>query len=232
MNKRYLVAATVCAMMILGTVLPAAAAEKASISATGHAQISVKPDVAYITAGIVTTGSNVEAAREENNKIMHRIVSALKSQGIDQSRIITSQFSLHPVYREGKGGDPHAVSGYNLQNNVTVEVEDLEKIGPVIDATLGAGANMFHGLRFALKDDGKVRDELLRKAVQDGHRKAKIIADAMDITLGRPLSVSEGGNTLWEGNAYRDVKAFAAGGTPIEPGNITIGVSVNIAYEI
>jgi uncharacterized protein YggE len=203
----------------------------ATITVTGHAELTIVPDIAYITAGIVTIGADVDTARRENERVVRRIIDAVTAQGIDKSKIATSQFSLQPVYKNDGQGGSNSISGYRLTNNLTVAVEDLEKVGQVIDAAFQAGANQFQGLRFAVKDDGKLRDELLRRAVQDGRHKASVIADALGLTLGQPQQVSEGGRYgPVQADNYRTFKAAAS--TPIEAGTLTVGIDVNLVFGI
>lgn len=232
MLNRSLVTFTVVSLLavcLAGTALAAPAEGARTITVTGHAEAVVAPDVAFVTAGIITAGADAESARADNDRTMRRIIDALAAQGIAKGDIATSQFSLQPIYKnDGKDGSPGAISSYRLQNSVTVKVEDLGKIGPVIDAAFAAGANQFQGLRFAVKDDGRLYDELLRKAVQDGRHKASVMADALGVALGQPLSVSEAGRYMpVQADAMRSYKAA---GTPIETGTMTVSVDVNLVF--
>jgi uncharacterized protein YggE len=233
MFKRSLVILTVLSLLALpaGAVFAAPADGPRTVTVTGHAEAVVTPDVAFITAGIVTTGADAESARADNDRTMRRIIDALAAQGIDKRNIATSQFSLQPVYKnDSRDGTPGAITGYRLQNSVTVKVEDLARIGAVIDAAFGAGANQFQGLRFAVKDDGRLYDELLRKAVLDGRHKAAVMADALGVALGQPLSVSEVGRYMPVANdAVRSMKAMA-GSAPIEAGTMTVSIDVNLVF--
>ncbi len=211
----------------------AAAADKnlATISVTGNAKIAITPNVAYLNLGVTTTGADVEPTRTENESIMRRVIEGLIAQGVDRKMITTSQFSLQPLYNNEGRDTVQRISGYRLQNNVTVAIEELSSIGTVIDAAFRAGANQFHGLRFGLKNDSNLRDELLRKAVQDGRRKALIIADALDVTLGNPVSVSEaGGYAPMQADSYQMMKT--ATGAPIEAGMQTVSLDVNLVFNI
>ncbi len=234
MFKRSLVSFTVLSLLaacLAGAAFAAPAEGTRTVTVTGHAEAAVAPDVAFVTAGIITTGADAATAREDNDRTMRRIIDALAAQGIAKANIATSQFSLQPIYKnDAKDGSPGAIAGYRLQNSVTVKVEDLGKIGPVIDAAFAAGANQFHGLRFAVKDDGRLYDELLRKAVQDGRRKASVMADALGVALGQPLSVSESGRFVpMQADAMR---SFKAAGAPIEAGTLTVSVDVNLVFGL
>jgi len=223
-------------VLLAGVMTPgyAAAADKTSstISVTGQAKIATTPNVASFSVGITTVGTSVDLARAENERIMGRVIDSLIAQGIDRKKITTSQFSLQPLYdNEGRASGQQSISGYRLQNNVTVVVEELQTLGTLIDSAFQAGANQFYGLRFGLKNDSNIKDELLRKAVQDGRRKAQIIADALGVTLGQPLSVTEAGNyTPMQADSNLMMKA--ATGTQIEAGSQTVSLEVNLVFGI
>jgi len=225
----------ICALLA-GVMTPgyAATADKSSstISLTGQAKIATTPNVASFSVGITTVGTSVDLARTENERIMGRVIDSLIAQGIERKKITTSQFSLQPLYNnESRDNGAQSISGYRLQNNVTVVVEELPTLGTLIDSAFQAGANKFYGLRFGLKNDNGIKDELLRKAVQDGRRKAQIIADALGVTLGQPLSVSETGNyTPMQADSNLMMKA--ATGTQIEAGLQTVSLEVNLVFNI
>ncbi len=234
-NRTMAILAAVCllAAAFAAPVLAASAAEQGKITVTGHAEATVAPDVAFITAGIITTGADVETARGDNDRIMRRIIDALGAQGVAKDKIATSQFNLQPIYAgDGRDGTPGTITGYRLQNSVTVTVEDLTKIGAVVDAAFGAGANQFQGLRFAVRDDGRLHDELLRKAVADGRHKAAVMAEALGVALGQPLSVAETGRFLpMAASSDMALKSFA-GGTPLAAGTLTVSVDVNLVFAM
>jgi Uncharacterized conserved protein len=218
--------------VLAGPVLAAPAEGQGKITVTGHAEATVAPDIAFVTTGIVTTGADVETARGDNDRTMKRLIDALAAHGIDKSKIVTSQFSLQPIYKNSdRDGDSSVISGYRLQNNVTVTVEDLGKIGAVIDAAFQAGANQFHGLRFAIKDNDALYEELLHKAVLNGRHKAAVIADSLGVALGKPLAVSETSRFMpVQAESVRSLKLVS--GTPVETGALTVSVDVNLVFGI
>ena len=203
----------------------------ATISVTGNAKIAITPNVAFLTLGVTTTGADVESTRTENESIVRRTIEGIVAQGVDRKMITTSQFSLQPLYNNEGRDTVQRISGYRLQNNVTVVIEELSSLGTVIDAAFKAGANQFNGLRFGLKNDNNLREELLRKAVQNGRHKALIIADALGVTLGYPVSVSEaGGYAPMQADSFQLMKS--AIGAPIEAGMQTVSLDVNLVFNI
>jgi len=60
-----------------------------TISVNGEAVVKVQPDEISITFGIETWDKNVMVAKQENNEIMKRAVTAIKEAGIEDNDIQT-----------------------------------------------------------------------------------------------------------------------------------------------
>lgn len=224
-------------MLAICLAAPAAfAAEKSAsgITVTGHAETLATPDIAFITLGVTTAGTSLETVRQENDQTMRQIIDALTALGVPRDKISTSQFSLQPINRQQDPKEPTTpiVSGYRLQNTLNIAVEDLSKISSVIDASLQAGANQFQSLRFGLKNDSAIRNELLKTAVHDGKIKAGIIADSLGVPLGKLTSVVEAGRIS---PVYTNEAASMRAGaleTPVEPGSIRVSVNVTLSFDL
>jgi uncharacterized protein YggE len=126
---------------------------------------------------------------------------------------------------------PPQITGYRATNRVSVTLRDIAKIGDAIDALVASGANDIGGIGFSVSQSSKLLDAARAKALEDAHRKAAIYAQAAGVTLGAPLSISEGGAP--PPVAFRTMKArMAAAPTPIAAGEQTLRVSVHVSYEI
>jgi uncharacterized protein YggE len=93
-------------------------------------------------------------------------------------------------------------------NSISIRLDNLALIGPVVDAGLKAGANQLEGVQFALRDDLPQREEALKKAVNEARRKAGAMAEAMDVELREVLEISEG--TFSNGDVVGYAKAATA----------------------
>ena len=81
---------------------------------------------------------------------------------IENERIQTASFTVSPQYKPPpKRSDvppgPPEIIGYVVGNMMTIEVRNLEKVGPVIEESLAAGANQFQGLQWALRDEQQAK---------------------------------------------------------------------------
>ena len=119
---------------------------------------------------------------------------------------------------------------------MTVRVEDLSKVGPVIDAGLAAGANNLDGVDFGLRDDSAARAAALTDAVRSARTKADALARALRVKLVEILEVAEGGVSIspppspFRGRVALAAEAIAT--TPVAAGEVGVEASVTIRWRI
>jgi len=228
--------ASLFAITLLFTTAAQAAAEQAeqpSVTVTGHAEMAVVPDTAYISLGIITTAPDVAKAKTENDTAMNRIYTAVESLGINKDQVQTSGFSVQPQYKQDpKNDEPAVIAGYRVQNTITVRVTDFTQISQVIDVASQAGANQINGLRFAVNDENSLKDQLLAKAILDGKHKASLIAETLGGSLGRATSVNLNGYSSPLSENVRMYKADMSSSTPISAGTLSLSADVNMVFQL
>ncbi|NNE57835.1 MAG: SIMPL domain-containing protein [Hellea sp.] len=203
---------------------------KISVSATGNSYQA--PDIATVSAGVVTQGVTAQDAMRANARQMTAVFDALKAAGIQQRHIQTSQLSLNPQYDYTNRQKPR-ITGYEARNTVTAHSEDLDQVGPMLDALVTAGANNINGTNFSIKDAEAAKSDARREAVIDARRKAGEMAEAAGVSLGRILQMSESSHQSGPQPMMRTMAMESAGAsTPIAGGEQTLSVTVNITYAI
>jgi hypothetical protein len=201
-----------------------------AISVTGEASVSVPPDLAEVEAGVTSDAKTAREASETNNTAMGNLLLALKAAGIDARDIQTSRLSLQPQTEASRSSGAPAISGYRARNRVTVRLHDVIKVASTIDMLVAAGATDIDGINFMVSQASKLLDDARTQAVADARRKAEIYAKAAGITLGAPLSISEGGSP-GPMPFHKMVGAMAAA-TPVAQGEETLSVTVNMTWAI
>jgi uncharacterized protein YggE len=202
----------------------------AVISVTGEAKISAPPDLAQIDGGVTSEAKTAREASEANNAAMGKVLLALKGAGIDEKDYQTSRLSLQPQNSSSKTGGPPTIVGYRASNRVTIRLRDVTKVANVIDTLVAAGANDIGGINFLVSQASKLLDEAREKAIADARRKAEIYAKAAGVTLGAPLSISEGGAPA--PIVFRRMAAGVAESAPVAPGEETLQLSVSVSWAI
>jgi uncharacterized protein len=197
------------------------------ISVTGQASVAVAPDHAQLRAGVTSQGASAREASESNAAAMTTVMAALRAAGIADRDIQTSRLSLQPISEQDRAG-PSRITGFRASNQVTVTVHAVDKLSELIDRLVAAGANEIAGIEFRVSSPSQALDEARSKAIADARRKAEIYAQAAGVTLGKPVSISEGG-AIPLPVTRQDMTAAIA--TIVSPGERTLTVTVNVSFE-
>ena len=229
MKHRTPLAAAIAATLLAAPAL-AETAPPATISVTGEATVSVAPDLAQIDGGVTSEAKTAREASDANNAAMGKVLLALKGAGIAEKDYQTSRLSLQPENAPNRPGGPIAIVGYRASNRVTVRLRDIAKLANLIDAMVSAGANDIGGINFTVSQASKLLDDAREQAIADARRKAEMYAKATGVTLGAPLSISEGGTPV--PIPYRRMAAGIAPSAPVAQGEETLQVTVAVSWAI
>jgi uncharacterized protein YggE len=242
------------AQPVPGSTISPLGPNSALLSLTAEGQSRRAPDLAMFNAGVVTQGRTAAEALAENSRRMDAVVAALRRAGVAERDIQTAAISLQPRYSNPEleaqlrarqmreayvpPSEPRAptIIGYEAQNNVQVRVRRLADMGRIVDALVEAGANQVNGPSFTLDEPAAALDEARAEAIANARRRAELYARAAGMRVVRILSISEGGGY------YPVQQVFATSGEsrmappppppPIAPGELTLGVSVSVQFEL
>src|SRR4051812_49044749 len=210
-------------------VTPALAADPRTISMTGHGEVRSAPDMAQVTAGVVTSAMTAAQALTANTARMKTVFAALQKLGIAEKNIQTVNFSVSPQYANGNNEAPR-LTGYQVNNDVAVRLEDVSRLGAALDVLVGAGANQMNGISFDIREPAPLLEKARAGAVTDARLRAETYARAAGVTLGPIQSISESGGEV------RPLRmapmAFAAKAVPIAAGEQSVTADVSVVWEI
>ena len=204
------------------------------ISLSGHGEMRMAPDMAFVTTGVLSQGVTAADALAANTTAMNALFAALTGAGIAEKDVQTSNFFVQPRYNFQDGKAPELI-GYDVSNTVTVIVRKIGDLGPLLDKVVQAGSNQINGIGFEVSKPDAALDEARKLATADATRKAKIYAEAMGVGLGRVMSISEGVNYQPPMPMARSkvmMADAAAAPVPVAAGEQTLSVDVNITWEI
>lgn len=239
MTVRYIAAALASAAALI---LPMAAGADAvapnaipdgtvlDVSATGT--VIATPDIATVRAGVVSQGATAAAALSDNATRMAAVVRALKSAGIADRDMATSQVSLSPQYRYGEN-QPPVITGYQATNSVSVKFRQINRAGAVLDALVASGANQIDGPSMSLAEPDAALDRARENAVARARARAELYARAAGLQVSRIVSISEAGENA--GDTPRPqmrmmAMAARADSTPILPGETDVTVNLSVRF--
>jgi len=201
-----------------------------TISVTGSGTASTKPEIAMITLSVITRSETASEAQRLNAERMNDVINALKEAGIKDNQITTLGYSLRPILEYDKDLKRTVIIGYECVNTIRVTLEELDKVGEIIDLAVSAGANEVSSIRFTLKPETmkELKLEALAKAIEDAKAKASTIAEAAGVTLIGPITISIGSMYIPRTTEFL---APMKGETPIiAPEELSVTITVTVVY--
>jgi uncharacterized protein YggE len=124
------------------------------------------------------------------------------------------------------------VVGFTAENQVTVTVRDLERVGTIIDLAVDAGANLSSGITFRMSEANPGADRALTEAVADARRKAELLATAGVHALGQVLTITELSSTVAPPVVSAEAAAVDAAATQVLPPTLESQVSVSVTWSL
>jgi uncharacterized protein len=204
------------------------------IVVTGTGEIGARPDIAVISGVIVQSGT-ASAALAENSRAMNAVLQQLRTSGLAGEDLQTSQFSVTPLYEtqppERETTAPPRIVGYQVSNQVTARVHEIDRLGSVLDVLVSAGATNIEGPSFDIADPEQLLGEARDAAVADALAKARRYAAAAGVELGEIISIEEAGSFAPPPRPMMRAEAMAAD-VPIAPGQTELAASVTVVFGI
>lgn len=204
------------------------------ITMSGHGEAKAAPDQAQLSAGVTTQAKTAREALAANTTAMNRVFATLKQAGIPAKAIQTSNFSVSPQYPNynSSNPEPRRIIGYQVSNTVSVNVDDLARLGPTLDALVSAGANQVGGVSFSITDPRPLLAKARADAVKDAQARAETYAKAAGISLGTIMNINEGGGNVPQPMFKAMAMRAESAPVPVAAGEETIAADVSISWQI
>lgn len=217
-----------------------------TINVSGTGEVFMVPDIGQFTFAVRAEGGDGETAQAESAESLNTIVDWLQAEGVAESDIKTTQYSLQPKYRyeeracvNQNGYCPpgeRIIDGFTANQSVEVKVRDLDTASKLISGVGERGATNISGLQFTLDDESAVREEARMQAIAEAKAKAETLANALDKELhrlvgfhendgGQPVPYGMGGDEMMREQAADSAPALPAGENEVK-------VQVNLSYEL
>ncbi|MES2137654.1 MAG: SIMPL domain-containing protein [Pseudomonadota bacterium] len=236
--------AVIPALLLAAAALPTAAAAQQStinqtvagtrldINATG--EVIRVPDVAVISAGVVSRSSTASGALQDTANKMDKILAALKRAGVEERDIQTSSVGLNPEYRYPENQAPQLV-GYTASNTVTIRFRDIRNSGKILDALVAQGSNQISGPNLVIDKPEAALDEARARAVAIGRARADLYARALGMRVVRVVSVNESGGSYPVPPPmpmYARAEMAQAADSKIVPGEQKLQANLAMTFEL
>jgi uncharacterized protein YggE len=200
----------------------------------GEGIIRMAPDRALVRVGAESRARVPKEAQSTTAAAMSAVQQKIAAAGIPGDAVRTLAVSLQQEF--DYAGGRQTPRGYVARNVIEVRVDDLGKLGDVLDAAVASGATSIHGLQFDLKQRAQVERDALTRAVSDAMARAEAAAAGAKRSIDRVLRIDE----TMPASVVRPAQEFArmtadaaaAPATPIAEGEIEVRAVVTVTAAI
>lgn len=223
------------------TVTLSTTSDKRTVTVSGTGIATIAPDIARFSVGVQEQGTNLTEVQGTVARETDTTIAALVKSGLDRNKDLqTSGYAVQPIYDYPKDKAP-VVSGYRVSNTINATVRGLDKepnkVGPIIDAAVQAGANNIGGITFTLANPEQAGKIARDDAMKNAQAKADALAQAGGAKLGAVVTVSDQSVTPPPPREFPVAAAAPASGaaappTQIQPGQTTVTVTVTVTYAL
>ena len=225
------------ATLAIAALTAPAGAQTRTITVTGQGEISVAPDMATVIIGVQAEAEVAADALDQASASTAAILATLDVEGVLPEDIRSGAIRLNPRYSQSVLSSGTQITGYQAINSVEVRVNDLDRLGGLLAAVVGDGANRLDGVRFGLQDPSTATDEARRRAVAEGARLAALYAEAAGVRVGELVTLSEmgsGGYRMQDMSPAEMEMSISAPeyDVPVAAGKIELRASITLVYAI
>lgn len=204
------------------------------ISGSASSEVKFVPDRATVRISVQTRATTAAAAATENAKKQSAVLASLRSLGLPDEQLSTTDYNVSPEYRYEQNKSPVLI-GYTVTNTILADVRDLKLLGKVLDASLSNGANMISSLDFYASNTDAARQKAVGDAVTKARAEAEVAARAAGGKLGGLISLNiNGGSPMPPSPRPMMMAARVAEApppTPINPGEQSLTVTVYASWK-
>lgn len=220
-----------------------------TIQIMGEGEVLAKPDIGTFSFAVQAEGNTATEAQTDSAEAMNAILAYLEAEGVKEDDVKTQNYNLNQKYRYEERvcvsnnycpPGERVEDGFEVYQNVTVKVRDLENAGMLIAGVGERGATNVSSLQFTVDDESELKAQARAEAIVDAKGKARVLADDLDMKLGRVVNFYEN-EGYYPSPYYAETKAMGMGGEMMDEASVapnlptgenTIRSQVTIVYEL
>lgn len=206
------------------------------LSVSGTGEVEVTPDRADVAFAVEASEKALADAEAAVGEGVAALLKLCESLGIPKQRIRSAQLSVQPQYDGSIVNNRPRIVGYLVSRQVDVDLQDLSRLGRLLQGAVAGGANRVSGVQFGSSKEDEHQREALARAAADARANAEVLARTLGVKLGRlrMLVAAESGGAPQP--MYLERKTMAASGMAAdqtyEAGVIRFGATVNVEYDL
>jgi len=226
-------ALTSIALLLTATAASAQTPELRDVVVTnGEALVRRAPDRAFVTVTVETRAKSPRDAQRQNAEAMTVVQQRLDQARVPKDAMRTLGYDLQQEFDFPQGR--RVLREFVARNAVEVRVDDIARVGELLDVAVQGGATSIAGVRFDIKDRDTVEKEALRLAVVDARTRAEAAAAGAGRSLERIIKIEDAREPGI--GIPRPMMSMARAAdtatTPVEPGLIEVRARVTLTASM
>jgi uncharacterized protein YggE len=137
------------------------------ISVVGEAEVMVVPDRIVFCVGAGTRNKVLQAAREENDRIVKKVMQAAERFHIEAKDIMTDYLNVAPDYADNNGRGAPVIEGYNVYKQISITLTKVEQFEEYLCELLHTGINYVYHIQFRTTKLNEYREQARSLAVKE-----------------------------------------------------------------
>jgi len=209
------------------------------ISVTGQAEVKVVPDDIIVTLGVSNFHTTLEEAKQDNDHRTRKVLALADKFKINAKDVQTSYLNIQPMYKESYADkDPGKFLGYSVDKTIVFKIHKVADLESLITEALKAGANQINSIDFRSSELRKHRDQARLLAVRAAREKARLLAEELEMTIGKPYRIDENPTGGWARSWNNQVSLAGMGddgeaiGATFALGQIAIIAQIHVSFEL
>lgn len=187
-----LIAVPATTLMLIASPLVAADSHPApayvQVSASG--EVKAKPDHMVLNLSIQATERTLAKAKADVDKGFNHAMKVAKSLDIPERDIDAARIHNYPQYRWHDG--TRSYQGEQVSRDMHITLRDMEQYGELVHKLMKDNRIQVNNTEFRFSHRSKLEHQALRQALLAARQKATLMADTMDMQLGKVLVMTEG----------------------------------------
>jgi uncharacterized protein YggE len=207
---------------------PATPRDQPTVVTSGEGLVQAVPDRAWMSVTAETRATSPREAQRRNADAMKPVQDRLRAAGIPDDAIKTTVYDLQQDW--DYSNNRRTLRGYVARNTIDVRIDNVDRVGELLDLVVSAGATGVDNIRFDVKDRDRLEREALRLAVADARARAVAAASGSGLSFDRIFKIEEQGviSPPVPVPGFRTLEAKAADAPPIAAGELEIRAHVTV----
>jgi len=210
-----------------------------SISVSGEGKVTATPDIVRINAGISEIAKTTKAAQESANQKLNTILDILKKHDVPSKNIQTNNLSIRPEYEWQKEGGQKLI-GQRVSQTLTIKISDIDKdadkVTSILDALGEINGLELNSVNFDIEDKKAFFSEAREQAFEKAEQKAEEYAKFGNVTLLKPISISDASISynppMFRNYAKIEMASDGGSESSLPAGELEVTATVNVLFGI